>query len=312
MSAGQVNAGTLAAYLGTTTQAPEIAVARVSSLRGASADCLTFASSQEAVRLAHDSAAGLILVPMAALQEQLQEVDCRFLTVANPRQAFAMVYDRWFRPATLPGVHPAATVEQRACIGDGSRIEAGAYIGQGVAIGTGCWVGPRAVLLTGTRLGDRVRVQAGAVLGSDGFGYVRGEQGYVGFPQVGTLQIGDDVEIGAATTIDRGALETTVIGRGTKIDNLVHIAHNCRIGEDVLIAAQVGIAGSSVVGDRAILGGQVGIGEHAWIGPGVILGGSAGVLTHKRLEGDGQVFWGTPARPVREYLRDMARMRRGR
>jgi UDP-3-O-[3-hydroxymyristoyl] glucosamine N-acyltransferase len=167
------------------------------------------------------------------------------------------------------------------------------------------------IVCAGTVLGDRVYVQAGAVLGSDGFGYVREKDGYFGFPQIGRLVIGDDVEIGANTTIDRGALGETRIGRGTKIDNLVHIAHNCVIGEHVIIAAQVGMAGSTVIEDGAMLGGQVGLGERVTIGQGVILGGPGGVLPGKKLEGAGEVFWGTPARPVREYLRDLVRLRRG-
>ena len=236
--------------------------------------------------------------------------DPRLIHVAEPRQAFARVYDHFFRPVSVGGVHATAIVEDGVKLGEGCLIGAGAFVGAGVRLGAGCRIGPRAVLHSGTTLGDRVRVQSGAVLGSDGFGYVATPIGYLGFPQIGTLVVGDDVEIGAGTTIDRGALEVTVIGRGTKIDNLVHIAHNCRIGDDVLIAAQAGIAGSSVIGNRAILGGQVGIGEHATVGDGVILGGGAGVLSHKRVEGDGIVFWGTPAHPLREYLRDLAQMRR--
>ena len=117
--------------------------------------------------------------------------------------------------------------------------------------------------------------------------------------------------IGANTTIDRGALGETRIGAGTKIDNLVHIAHNCVLGRNVIIAAQTGISGSSVIEDGAILGGQVGLGEHAHVGPGVILGGGAGVLSHKKVRGPGQVFWGRPARPLKQYLRDLARLSRG-
>jgi UDP-3-O-[3-hydroxymyristoyl] glucosamine N-acyltransferase len=155
-----------------------------------------------------------------------------------------------------------------------------------------------------------VKVKAGAVLGASGFGFARTASGYVGFPQIGTLVIEDDVEIGANTTIDRGALGETRIGRGSKIDNLVHIAHNCKIGEDVIIAAQVGMAGSTTIEDGAMLGGQVGLGEHVTIGRGVVLGGQGGVLPGKRIDGEGEVFWGTPAQPVREYLRSVARMRR--
>jgi len=180
-----------------------------------------------------------------------------------------------------------------------------------VAIGSGSEIGARVTIYAGTVLGDRVVVQAGAVLGSTGFGYVRSvETGeYLIFPQQGKLVIEDDVEIGANTTIDRGALGETRIGRGTKIDNLVHIGHNCVIGKNVIIAAQTGISGSSVVEDGAILGGQVGIGEHVNVGPGVILGGGAGVLSGKKMRGPGEVFWGRPARPLKEYLRDLARLK---
>ena len=155
-------------------------------------------------------------------------------------------------------------------------------------------------------------VHAGAVLGSDGFGYVRDPATghYEKFPQVGRLEIGDDVEIGANTTIDRGALEVTRIGRGAKIDNLVHIGHNCQIGEDVVIAAQTGLSGSIVIEKDVVLGGQVGIGEHARIEEGVMLGGQGGVLPNKVLRGKGVAFWGTPARPVREYLKQLATLAR--
>jgi UDP-3-O-[3-hydroxymyristoyl] glucosamine N-acyltransferase len=168
------------------------------------------------------------------------------------------------------------------------------------------------VIYSGVTLGDRVVVHAGAVLGADGFGYVRdrGTGEYTQFPQQGTLVIEDDVEIGANTTIDRGALDETRIGRGTKLDNLIHIGHNCSIGRDVVIAAQTGISGSSAVGDGAILGGQVGMGDHAMVGPGVILGGQAGILPKKKLLGPGIVFWGTPAKPVRQYLKELAMLAR--
>jgi UDP-3-O-[3-hydroxymyristoyl] glucosamine N-acyltransferase len=182
-----------------------------------------------------------------------------------------------------------------------------------VTVGSGCCILANTTVYAGTAIGDRVVIQAGAVLGSKGFGYARnpttGE--YVLFPQQGTLIIEDDVEIGANTTIDRGALGETRIGAGTKIDNLVHIGHNCVVGRNVVIAAQTGISGSSVVEDGAILGGQVGLGEHAHVGPGVILGGGAGVLSHKKVRGPGQVFWGRPARPLKQYLRDLARLSRG-
>jgi UDP-3-O-[3-hydroxymyristoyl] glucosamine N-acyltransferase len=182
----------------------------------------------------------------------------------------------------------------------------------GAVVGSDCNLMARVVVHAQAVLGDRVVVQAGAVLGSTGFGYARCKETgeYLIFPQQGRLVVEDDVEIGANTTIDRGALGETRIGRGTKIDNLVHIGHNCVIGKHVVIAAQTGISGSSVVEDGAILGGQVGIGEHATVGAGVILGGGAGVLSGKKMRGPGEVFWGRPARPLKEYLRDLARLKR--
>jgi UDP-3-O-[3-hydroxymyristoyl] glucosamine N-acyltransferase len=209
-------------------------------------------------------------------------------------------------------VDATAVVGEGARIDAGSRIEAGAVIGRGVRIGENCRIYPRAVLYPGTRLGNRVVVHAGAVLGADGFGYVRDSANgaYTQFPQQGTLSIEDDVEIGANSTIDRGALKETKIGRGTKIDNLVHVGHNCEIGEDVILVALTGISGSSTVGKGAVIAGQVGIGDHAHVGPGVILGGQAGVLSGKTVTNEGlrpgTVLWGTPARPLMQVLRELA------
>jgi UDP-3-O-[3-hydroxymyristoyl] glucosamine N-acyltransferase len=157
-----------------------------------------------------------------------------------------------------------------------------------------------------------VIVHAGAVLGSDGFGYVRDPVSgkYEKFPQVGRLVIEDDVDIGANSTIDRGALDETRIGRGTKIDNLVHIGHNCRVGENVVIAAQTGISGSAVIESNVVMGGQVGIADHVRLEEGVILGAQCGVPSNKVLRGKGVVFWGTPARPIEQYLKTLAELAR--
>ena len=278
-------------------------IARVGAIEGAEADTLVFASDERALAEALASGAGAILAGESG------DGDARVIAVADPRTAFARVYARWFAQRPGGGVHASAVVEATARIGDGCEIGAGAYVGAGVELGEGCVIGPRVVVYSGTTLGRRVKVQAGAVLGSAGFGYARTAEGYVEFPQIGTLWIGDDVEIGANTTVDRGALGETRIGRGTKIDNLVHVAHNCVIGENVVIAAQVGMAGSCMIEDGAMLGGQVGLGERVTIGRGVILGGQGGVLPGKRIDGAGVVYWGTPAQPVREYLRDVAAMR---
>jgi UDP-3-O-[3-hydroxymyristoyl] glucosamine N-acyltransferase len=210
------------------------------------------------------------------------------------------------------GVGERAVLAEEVEIGDGTRIGAGCVIGRGVKIGRECTIYPNVTIYPGTAVGDRVIVHAGAVLGSDGFGYVRDAKSgrYEKFPQVGRLVIEDDVEIGANTTIDRGALDETRIGRGTKIDNLVHIGHNCRLGQNVVIAAQTGLSGSIVIENDVVLGGQVGIGEHARIEEGVMLGGQGGVLPNKVLRGKGVAFWGTPAQPVRQYLKQLAALAR--
>ena len=252
------------------------------------------------------------------------------LACDQPRLWFALAA-RLLRPAApAAGIHPAAIVAPDAIVaadatvgpgavlqsgvrvGARARIDAGVVLQAGVLVGQDCHLWPRVVVYSGTTLGNRVIVHAGAVLGADGFGYVRDRRTgrYTQFPQQGTLVIEDDVEIGANSTIDRGALAETRIGRGTKLDNLVHIGHNCQIGEDVVIASLTGISGSSKVGNGAVLAGQVGVGDHATIGPGVILGGQAGVLSGKTLTTTGTVLWGTPARPLRQYLRELAQLTR--
>jgi len=209
-------------------------------------------------------------------------------------------------------VEERVTVAKDASVGNRSWIGAGTVISAGVVIGDDCRIHPHVTIYPGTQIGNRVIVHAGAVLGSDGFGYVRNPATgrHERFPQIGKLLIEDDVEIGANTTIDRGALEVTRVGRGTKIDNLVHIGHNCQIGENVIIAAQAGFSGSITIESNVIIGGQVGVGEHARIQEGVMLGGQAGVLPKKILRGKGVAFWGTPAKPLREYLRSLAALAR--
>jgi UDP-3-O-[3-hydroxymyristoyl] glucosamine N-acyltransferase len=233
-------------------------------------------------------------------------------------------------PRRAPGVHPTSTVHASAmlgpevAIGERVSIEAGARVGARTQVGPGAVIGHDAhvgadcdikanvVIYPGTKIGDRVIVHAGAVLGSDGFGFVRDETTgrYEKFPQVGWLEIGADVEIGANVTIDRGALGATIVEDGTKFDNLVHIGHNVHVGRNVVMAAQAGIAGSSVIEDNVMMGGQVGIGDHARVGEGAILGGQSGVLSGKVLRGKRVVFWGTPARPLREYLKELAALAR--
>ena len=216
------------------------------------------------------------------------------------------------RLGKLVTVQPNAVLMEGVEVGERTRIGSGAVVGQDVRIGANCNIASNVTIYPGTSIGDRVTVHAGSVLGGDGFGYVRDPQSgsYEKFPQAGTLEIHDDVEIGCNTTIDRGALGPTIIGRGTKIDNLVQIAHNCRIGENVVIAAQTGVSGSCVIEDGAILAGQVGIADHCRIEKGVILGAQTGVPSNKIVRGQGTVYWGTPARPLKDHLKELAALAR--
>jgi len=300
----------------------------VSSYEQAVPVSLVFAETSDAASQALQSGAGAIVL-RSGLVGTYPEGPA-IVEAPQPRLWFARA-DKLLNPlASGKGIHPTAAVSRTAVlgekvaieanavvgedvfIGDGTHIGAGAVLGTAITIGKNCHIYPRAVLYPGVTLGDRVVVHAGAILGADGFGYVRDSRtgAYTQFPQQGTLVIEDDVEIGANSTIDRGALKQTRIGRGTKIDNLVHIGHNCDIGEDVIVVALTGISGSCTVGNGAVIAGQVGIGDHAHIGPGVILGGQAGVLSGKTVTNEGlkpgTVLWGTPARPLKQVLRELA------
>ena len=317
--------------------APSIAseILRVSGIETATPVALVFASDAATLRAALNSPAGAILTTDALLAkaetpgvgsragvaartaQSIDPTDPRLLPVADPRYAFALAA-RFLRSREEAAgesgllVHPTAVLGAGVRLGKGTTIGPHAVLGEGVTLGEDCIVLANVTIYSGTIIGNRVVVQAGAVLGATGFGYARnsatGE--YLAFPQQGTLVIEDDVEIGANTTIDRGALDETRIGRGTKIDNLVHIGHNCRLGQNVVIAAQTGLSGSIVIENDVVLGGQVGIGEHARIEEGVMLGGQGGVLPNKVLRGKGVAFWGTPAQPVREYLKQLAALAR--
>lgn len=303
--------GKIADWVGVSAPLLEGEIVEVSNIEGAGTGSVVFAVDGEALKKALASNAGAILANRRLESAELPS-DPRVLWVADARYAFALVARGLRGRGFAAGVHASAVVGEGVSIGAGTSVGPGVVLGDGVVIGEDCNLLARVTVYAGTVLGDRVVVQAGAVLGSTGFGYARSSETgeYLIFPQQGRLYVEDDVEIGANTTIDRGALGETRIGRGTKIDNLVHIGHNCLIGKNVVIAAQTGISGSSVVEDGAILGGQVGIGEHATVGAGVILGGGAGVLSGKKMRGPGEVFWGRPARPLKEYLRDLARLKK--
>jgi UDP-3-O-[3-hydroxymyristoyl] glucosamine N-acyltransferase len=306
----------------------EWVVETVTTPEKASAFDIAFADSAATISAALSGHAGVVVLQPGAVESYPQGKV--IVETEQPRLWFARAARLLANPITASGIHRSAAVAHEAVIAPGvvigacavvaghteigkfTRIEAGVVVGERVKIGAECHIHPRAVLYPGTTLGDRVVVHAGAVLGADGFGYVRDTAtgSYTQFPQQGTLVIEDDVEIGANATIDRGALAETRIRRGTKIDNLVHIGHNCDIGEDVILVALTGISGSSSVGNGAVIAGQVGIGEHAHVGPGVILGGQSGVFSGKTVTNEGHkpgtVMWGTPARPLKQVLREQA------
>jgi UDP-3-O-[3-hydroxymyristoyl] glucosamine N-acyltransferase len=299
-------------------------VTGIASLQSAGPGDLVFVEDKKDLARAIASKAAAVIAGDFASNGQLAKP---LLITPHPRLAFARA-GVWLQtseqvapaPHASAVIHPGArvaknvSIEERAVIrdrvsiGEGTRIGAGCVVGPNVTMGRNCQLYPNVTVYPGVQLGDRVMVHAGAVLGSDGFGYVRDAKTgrYEKFPQVGRLILEDDVEIGANSTVDRGALDVTRIRRGTKIDNLVHVGHNVEIGEDVVIAAQTGVSGSSVIEDGVIIGGQVGIADHVRIESGAILGAQSGIPSKKIIRGKGMVFWGTPARPIKEYLKDLA------
>jgi UDP-3-O-[3-hydroxymyristoyl] glucosamine N-acyltransferase len=301
-----------------------VSVTGISSIGAASTGDLVFVESEKNLPAALASAATAVIAGRFAAALPPSKP---LLISDQPRLAFARAAEFLLPPpAPRPGVHATAVVHPTAKlgagvvvaervvigenteIGPGTTIGAGCVLGPSVVIGRDCRLYPNVTIYPAAHLGDRVIIHAGAVLGSDGFGYVRDQATgkYHKFPQVGRLEIEDDVEIGANSTVDRGALEVTRIARGTKLDNLVHVGHNVQIGEDVVIAAQTGLSGSAVVEDAVIIGGQVGIADHVRIEAGAILGAQSGIPSKKVIRGKGIVFWGTPARPIKDYLKELA------
>lgn len=203
------------------------------------------------------------------------------------------------------GIGPFAVIGEDVHVGEGTQIGAHSVIGAGCWIGDHCRVHPRVTLYAGVRMGHRVEIHSGAVIGADGFGYAQGEGRYWKFPQAGIVEIADEVEIGANTTIDRGSLDDTRIAEGVKLDNLVHIGHNCKIGAHTVVAAQVGLSGSCEFGKHVVVGGQAGFGEQCYLEDGAIIGGQSGVLGGKTIR-TGQTVWGTPARPLEKFKEQFA------
>ena len=310
-----IKAGELAARLGGKLEGDtEMSIGGVAEPESARPADLIYVEAEKYLDPALESQADAVIVG-----EEMRIAGKTCIVVENPRLAFARAIEILLpEPAAAAGVHssavvdPAAKLAEGVSVGPNAVIEAGAAIGRGTQVGAGCVIGhgaetgdecvlfPRVALYPGVRLGDRVRVHAGAVIGSDGFGYVPAGEGWVKFPQRGTVVIEDDVEIGANSAIDRATLGETRIGRGVKIDNLVHIAHNVTVGAGSVLAAMVGIAGSSTLGQRVVAGGQAGVADHCKIGDGALLAGQTAVQEGKTVP-PGETVFGNPARPLREF-----------
>jgi UDP-3-O-[3-hydroxymyristoyl] glucosamine N-acyltransferase len=281
-------------------------IRRVADLDSAQADEIAFAAGRKAAAAARRSLAGCLIVPLDFENDGRRTI----IRSSQPRAAIAAVIHR-LHPKKRPpaGVHPTAVIGRDTVIGEGASIGANTVIGDNVRIGEHAVIYPNVTIYDDVSIGCRTVVHAGAVIGADGFGFILREGAYENFPQVGRVEIGDDVEIGANCCVDRAALGVTRIGDGAKLDNMVHVGHNCSIGRHVVIAAQTGLAGGVVIEDYAVIGGQVGIGDKARIQSHAVLGSGAGVLTSKIVRG-GQVFWGTPARPLKEHLEQLAALSR--
>ena len=296
-------------------------ISGVRSLEDAGPRDLSFVAHDRYLARLPASAAGAVI-----LAEGWPPVDRPALRTGNPVLALARALTLLHPlPATPPGIHPTAVVASDARValdvsvgpltvlgpgvevGAGTALDAHVSVGAGVRIGKGCRIFPQVVLREGVWLGDGVIVHSGAVLGADGFGYARDGQRHVKIPQIGRVVIEDDVEIGANVTIDRATLGETRIGRGTKIDNLVQIAHNVHVGADTVIVAQVGISGSARIGSRVTLAGQVGVVDHVEIGDDVIVGAQSGV---SKAVPAGSIVLGSPAIPHGEFKRQMAAIAR--
>jgi UDP-3-O-[3-hydroxymyristoyl] glucosamine N-acyltransferase len=299
-------------------------IVSVNTLDDADEAQISFVGSERATAKALQSSAGCLIV-----SPSFDNITARtVIRVQDPRVAFARITSI-LHPVqkVTPGIHPSAvialsaqiaggcsigplvTIGENAVIGQGAQIKAGCVIENGVIIGNGCILYPNVTIYSGAKLGDRVVLHSGCVIGADGFGFAFAEDHYEKFPQIGSVQIDDDVELGANTCVDRAALGVTRIGKGTKLDNMVHVAHNCQIGRHVVVAAQTGFSGGVVVGDYAIVGGQVGVGDKATIQSKAVVGSGAGILTSKVVRA-GEPVWGTPARPLKQHLQQLAAISR--
>jgi UDP-3-O-[3-hydroxymyristoyl] glucosamine N-acyltransferase len=302
----------------------ETQVERIADLEHAREGEIAYVENEKLFAAAAESQASCLIV-RNGLKDQLP--NRTLIEVANAKLAFSIIGATLHAPVRRePAIHatavvaetadialtayvgPNVSIGERTHVGAYTRLEAGVVLGDGVTIGDDCVLHPNVVLYDGVSVGNRVILHAGVCLGADGFGYVRHDLGYQKFPQVGTVVVEDDVEVGAHACVDRAALGRTRIGRGTKLDNMVHVGHNCDIGERVVIAAQTGISGSVVIEDDAVIGGQVGFGDHTRVQKGAIIGSKAGILPGKIVRPG--VWWGIPVQPLDQYKRMNAHLNR--
>lgn len=315
---------------------PSTVITGVAGLDATAPGTISFIEDERLLAVALSSSAAAIIAPQsmrdtlepeASLPVRRGEKGRKpMVFTGNPRLAFAKVME-FMQPVSLPekGVHPTAIIEKDAHIGVGVTIREGCYVGHHAHIGDGAVLYPHVVVGDGAQIGDasvlfpsvvlyhhvhigkRVRIHSGTVIGGDGFGYVSDGKQHHKVPQVGTVIIEDDVEIGANVTIDRATMGATRIGEGTKVDNLVQIAHNVQIGRNCILCGQVGLSGSVVVEDDVVMAGQAGLRDHVKIGKGAILGAKAGIMSDVKA---GEFVLGAPALPQREYMKTEAASRK--
>ena len=294
---------------------PDIEIKGAAGISDAEDGDITFLSTVKLIRECIESKASAVIV-----KEPIPEIKKTQLKVANPQYAFARLLEHFYVKPFVPSgisdkayvsdkanigkdasVYPMVFVSDGASIGDRTVIYPGVFIGENSSVGDGCIIYPNVTIRENVKIGGRVIIHSGAVIGSDGFGYVMEKGIHYKIPQVGGVIIGDSVEIGANVTIDRATTGNTIIGRGTKIDNLVQIAHNVKVGENSIIIAQVGIAGSTEIGNYVVLGGQVGVADHTKIDDGVMVGAQSGAMGHVKKG----IYSGSPMIPHRDWLKSI-------
>lgn len=294
----------------------ESLVESLTSVQNAQRGTLCFVADKKNSQYLQSFEKGVVVLTTKDLARY--ELPLSYILVSEPKVVFAQIASAFSPKKARVGisekadVHISAKVDPSAAIGPfaivcegaeigpNTQIYPHAYIGPKVKVGAQCEIHPHVTLLVNVVVGDRVKIFSGSVLGSDGFGLIQGDEGHLEMPQLGCVVVEDDVRIGAHCTIDRGTLGETRIGKGSKLDDQVHIGHNCRLGRNTILCAQVGIAGSSVLEDGVILAGQVGVGDHITIGKGAKVGGQTGVTSD--LKG-GESYFSTPAMPMRHALR---------